>query len=59
MNNIDEITFRTFFQLINGKTLTANQNPSCLKELEHVNWQKDIHVKQTKISCIGVDPNIG
>lgn len=28
------------------KTLTANQNPSCSKELEHLKWQS------TKLQCI-------
>ncbi len=50
-----------FFLADEWKSLIANQNPSCFKELDHLKWQTPklqcTLIINKLLSCIGVDAN--
>lgn len=60
--NSTDIIGITFPQLMDEETLTAHQNPSRIKELEHLKQQRTkmqrVFVINRTISCVGVDANI-
>ncbi len=47
-----------FFTDDRHDTLTANQNPSGFKELEHLQWKTTTHTYNKQRLCAGVDINI-